>query len=115
MTMQLMELNMPMVLALNMMDELLENDGSVRVNEMEAFLGVPVVPISASKGEGIEELVKHAIHVAKYQECPMCCFYAGCPVWYNRGSAWDADNSGSGGALDFLLAVYSLRSGRSVG
>ena len=69
-TMQLMELNMPMVLALNMMDELLENDGSVRVNEMEAFLGVPVVPISASKGEGIEELVKHAIHVAKYQECP---------------------------------------------
>ena len=114
-TMQLMELNMPMVLALNMMDELLENDGSVRVNEMEAFLGVPVVPISASKGEGIEELVKHAIHVAKYQECPMCCFYAGCPVWLNRGSAWDADNSGSGGALDFLLAVYSLRSGRRVG
>lgn len=69
-TMQLMELNMPMVVALNMMDELLENGGSVKVNEMEAFLGVPVVPISASKGEGIEELVKHAVHVAKYQEPP---------------------------------------------
>ncbi len=69
-TMQLMELNMPMVVALNMMDELRENGGSVLVNEMEEFLGVPVVPISAAKGEGIEELVKHAIHVAKYQESP---------------------------------------------
>ncbi len=69
-TMQLMELNMPMVVALNMMDELRENGGSVLVNEMEAFLKVPVVPISAAKGEGIEELVKHAIHVAKYQEGP---------------------------------------------
>ena len=69
-TMQLMELNMPMVVALNMMDELRENGGSVHVNEMEAFLGVPVVPISAAKGEGIEELVKHALHVAKYQESP---------------------------------------------
>ncbi|WP_306479787.1 ferrous iron transport protein B [Mediterraneibacter sp.] len=69
-TMQLMELDMPMVVALNMMDELRENGGSVHVNEMEAFLGVPVVPISAAKGEGIEELVKHAVHVAKYQESP---------------------------------------------
>lgn len=69
-TMQLMELGMPMVVALNMMDEMRENGGSVRVNEMEAFLGVPVIPISASKNEGIEELVKHAIHVAKYQEGP---------------------------------------------
>lgn len=69
-TMQLMELNMPMVVALNMMDELRANDGSVLVNEMEAFLGVPVVPIAASKGEGIEELLKHAVHVAKYQESP---------------------------------------------
>ena len=52
------------------MDELRENGGSVLVNEMEAFLKVPVVPISAAKGEGIEELVKHAVHVAKYQEGP---------------------------------------------
>lgn len=65
-----MELDMPMVVALNMMDELRENGGSVHVNEMEEFLGVPVVPISAAKGEGIEELVKHAVHVAKYQESP---------------------------------------------
>lgn len=76
-TMQLMELNMPMVVALNMMDEVRENGGSVLVNEMEAFLGVPVIPISAAKGEGIEELVSHAVHVAKYQECPAdmdyCC------------------------------------------
>ena len=69
-TMPLMELDMPMVVALNMMDELRENGGSVHVNEMEEFLGVPVVPISAAKGEGIEELVKHAVHVAKYQESP---------------------------------------------
>lgn len=76
-TMQLMELNMPMVVALNMMDEVRANGGSVLVNELEEFLGVPVVPISAAKGEGIEELVNHAIHVAKYQECPVevdfCC------------------------------------------
>lgn len=70
-TMQLLELGFPMVVALNMMDELRENDGSVMVNEMEEALGVPVIPISAVKGEGIEELVRHAVHVAKYQECPM--------------------------------------------
>ena len=69
-TMQLMELGRPMVLALNMMDEMWANGGSVRVNEMEALLGMPVVPISASRGEGIEELIDHAIHVAKYQEPP---------------------------------------------
>lgn len=69
-TMQLMELNMPMVVALNMMDEMRANGGSVRVNELEAFLGVPVIPISAAQGEGIEELINHAVHVAKYQECP---------------------------------------------
>lgn len=69
-TMQLLELGVPMVVALNMMDELRENEGSVLVNEMEAKLGVPVIPISAAKGEGIEELIKHAIHVAKYQESP---------------------------------------------
>lgn len=69
-TMQLLELGFPMVVALNMMDELRENGGSVLVNEMEAALGVPVIPISAAKGEGIEELVRHAIHIAKYQERP---------------------------------------------
>ena len=70
-TMKLLELGFPMVVALNMMDELRENDGSVMVNEMEEALGVPVIPISAVKGEGIEELVRHAVHVAKYQERPM--------------------------------------------
>ena len=70
-TMQLLELGFPMVVALNMMDELSENGGSVHVNDMEAALGVPVIPISASKGEGIEELISHAIHVAKYQEAPL--------------------------------------------
>ena len=69
-TMQLMELDIPMVVALNMMDEVRENGGSILVNEMEEFLGVPVVPISAAKNEGIDELIKHAIHVAKYQEKP---------------------------------------------
>ena len=69
-TMQLMELGKPMVLALNMMDEVWANGGSVRVNEMEALLGIPVIPISASRGEGIEELIDHALHVAKYQEAP---------------------------------------------
>ena len=69
-TMQLMELDVPMVLALNMMDEVRENGGSIRVNAMEAMLGIPVVPISAAKNEGIAELVDHAVHVAKYQESP---------------------------------------------
>ena len=70
-TMQLLEMNIPMVVALNMMDELRGNGGTVDVNAMEAMLGVPVVPISASKNEGVDELVRHAIHVAKYQECPV--------------------------------------------
>ena len=69
-TMQLMELNIPMVLALNMMDEVKENGGAVKVNEMEEMLGIPVVPISAARGEGINELIDHAVHVAKYQERP---------------------------------------------
>ena len=69
-TMQLMELDIPMVLALNMMDEVRENGGSIRVNEMESALGIPVVPISAAKNEGIDELVSHALHVTKYQERP---------------------------------------------
>ena len=69
-TMQLMELNIPMVLALNMMDEVRENGGSILINQMEEMLGIPVVPISAAKNEGIDELVSHALHVAKYQERP---------------------------------------------
>lgn len=69
-SMQLMELGIPMVIALNMMDEVRVNGGSVRINSIEELLGVPVIPISAAKGEGIEELVSHAIHVAKYQEKP---------------------------------------------
>ncbi len=70
-TMQLMELGVPMVLALNMMDEVRNNGGTIRVNEMEQILGLPVVPISASQNEGVNELVEHAIHVAKYQEAPV--------------------------------------------
>lgn len=69
-TMQLLELNVPMVLALNMMDEVEGNGGSVRVNEMERLLGIPVVPISAARNEGVDELIQHALHIAKYQEQP---------------------------------------------
>lgn len=69
-TMQLMELDVPMVLALNMMDEVRDNGGSVLVNEMEKLLGIPVIPISAAKNEGIGELIEHALHVARYQEKP---------------------------------------------
>ena len=70
-TMQLLEMDVPMVVALNMMDEVLGNQGSIDVNEMEALLGVPVIPISAAKNEGVSELVEHAIHIAKYQERPL--------------------------------------------
>ncbi len=70
-TMQLLEMGTPMVVALNMMDEVISNQGSVDVNAMESMLGVPVIPISASKNEGVDELVRHAIHVAKYQEKPL--------------------------------------------
>ncbi len=69
-TVQLMELGIPMVLALNMMDEVRGNGGSIRVNEMERLLGIPVVPVSAAKGEGIGELVEHAVHVSRYGEAP---------------------------------------------
>ena len=69
-TMQLMELDVPMVLALNMMDEVRGNGGSIHINRMEELLGIPVVPISAAKNEGVEELVNHALHVAQYQERP---------------------------------------------
>ena len=74
-TMQLLELNMPMVVALNMMDEMSGNGGTVLINELEAHLGVPVVPISAAKGEGIDELVSHVLHVAYYQEKPQFLQY----------------------------------------
>ncbi|RHP27206.1 ferrous iron transport protein B [Coprobacillus sp. AF34-1BH] len=74
-TMQLLELNMPMVVALNMMDEMLGNGGTVLINELEAHLGVPVIPISAAKGEGIDELVSHVLHVAYYQEKPQFLQY----------------------------------------
>ena len=69
-TMQLMELDVPMVLALNMMDEVRGNGGSIHINEMEEMLGIPVVPISAAKNEGVDELIRHALHLAKYQERP---------------------------------------------
>ena len=70
-TMQLLEMNVPMVVALNMMDELTGNGGTVDVNAMEAMLGVPVVPISAAKNQGVDELVRHAVHIARYQERPL--------------------------------------------
>ena len=70
-TMQLLEMDIPMVVALNMMDEVLGNQGSIDVNAMEALLGVPVIPISAAKNEGVDELVRHALHIAKYQERPL--------------------------------------------
>lgn len=70
-TMQLLELDIPMVIALNMMDELSGNGGSIDINEMENLLGVPVVPISAAKNQGVDELIKHAVHIAKYQEKPL--------------------------------------------
>ena len=70
-TMQLLEMDVPMVVALNMMDEITTNGGTIDINEMEAALGVPVVPISAAKNQGIDELIEHAIHVAHYQEKPL--------------------------------------------
>ena len=88
-TMQLMELDVPMVLALNMMDEMRGNGGTVDINELEPFLGIPVVPISAEKNEGIEELASHALHVAKYQEC--------------RGRKDFCDESDHGGAVHRCL------------
>ncbi len=69
-TMQLLEMGIPMVVALNMMDEVAGNGGSIDINEMESLLGVPIIPISATKNEGVDELVRHAIHIAKYQEKP---------------------------------------------
>lgn len=70
-TMQLLEMDIPVIVALNMMDELLGNQGAIDVNAMEALLGVPVIPISAAKNEGVDELIRHAVHIAKYQELPI--------------------------------------------
>lgn len=70
-TMQLLEMDIPMVIALNMMDEVTGNQGSIDVNTMEKMLGVPVIPISAAKNEGVDELIKHALHIAQYQEKPL--------------------------------------------
>ncbi len=70
-TLQLMELNVPMVLCLNMMDEVENNHGTVKINELESLLGIPVIPISAMKNQGVDEVIKHAIHVAKYREAPV--------------------------------------------
>ena len=70
-TMQLMELGVPMVLALNMMDEIKNNHGAIRINEMESLLGIPVIPISAMRNEGVDEVIRHAVHVARYQEGPL--------------------------------------------
>lgn len=69
-TMQLIEMDIPMVLALNMMDEVRENGGTIKINQLENMLGIPVVPIAAAKNEGISELIEHAVHVARYDECP---------------------------------------------
>ncbi|MBQ7737918.1 MAG: ferrous iron transport protein B, partial [Oscillospiraceae bacterium] len=76
-TMQLLEMDVPMVVALNMMDEVTGNGGSVDVNGMEAMLGVPVVPISAVKNQGVDELVRHALHIARYQEKPLAQDFCG--------------------------------------
>lgn len=70
-TMQLMELGIPMVLALNMMDEIKNNHGAIRINELETLLGIPVIPISAMRNEGVDEVIRHAVHVARYQEPPL--------------------------------------------
>ena len=83
-TMQLLEMDVPMVVALNMMDELTSNGGSIDVNEMERRLGVPVVPISAAKNEGVDELVEHAVHIAHYQEKPVEQDY--CDASHNGGA-----------------------------
>lgn len=95
-TMQLIELNIPMVLALNMMDEVRENGGTINVNELEDVLGIPVVPISAAKNEGIDELIDHAMHVAKYRERP------------GRNDFCDANGSDGGAMHRCLHSIMHL-------
>ena len=103
-TMQLLEMNVPMVVALNMMDELRGNGGTVDVNAMEAMLGVPVVPISAAKNEGVDELVRHAVHIAKYQERPLEQDY--CSANDHGGAVHRALH-----AVCHLIEDHALRSG----
>src|SRR5699024_10614125 len=98
-TMQLMELGIPMVLALNMMDEVRANGGTILVNRLEALLGIPVVPISAAKNEGIDELIDHAIHVARYRETP---------GWVDFCEAGDQDDSRAGAVHRCIHAVVHL-------
>ena len=106
-TMQLLEMNMPMVIALNMMDELTGNGGTVDVNRMEAMLGVPVVPISASKNQGVDELVRHAIHIARYQERPLKQDF--CSVEDHGGSTHRALH-----AVSHLIEDHAERAGLPV-
>ncbi len=103
-TMQLLEMNIPMVVALNMMDEVTANSGSIDINGMEAMLGVPVVPISAAKNQGVDELVTHALHIARYQEKPALQDYC------------DMDESGGAvhrcmHAVEHLISDHSLAAG----
>ena len=103
-TMQLLEMNIPMVVALNMMDELRGNGGTVDVNAMEEMLGVPVVPISAARNEGVDELVRHALHVAKYQERPVDQDY--CGVEDHGGAVHRAIH-----AVEHLIEDHAQRAG----
>ena len=103
-TMQLIELDVPMVLALNMMDEMTGNGGAVKINEMEELLGIPVVPISAAKNEGITELINHAVHVAKYQENPGRHDF--CPEDVNGGAVHRAIHS-----IMHLIEDHAVKSG----
>ena len=103
-TMQLIEMNVPMVVALNMMDELRGNGGTVDVNAMEKMLGVPVVPISAAKNEGVDELIRHAVHIAKYQEKPVRYDY--CSPEDNGGAVHRAFH-----AVSHLIEDHAKREG----
>lgn len=103
-TMQLIEMNVPMVVALNMMDELRGNGGTVDVNSMEKMLGVPVVPISAAKNEGVDELIRHAVHIAKYQEKPVRYDY--CSPEDNGGAVHRAFH-----AVSHLIEDHAKREG----
>ena len=106
-TMQLLETDVPMVVALNMMDEMRGNGGTVDINAMEEMLGVPVVPISAAKNEGVDELVKHAIHVAKYQEKPLKQDF--CDATHNGGAVHRALH-----AVIHMTEDHAARSGLPV-
>ncbi len=103
-TLQLLEIGLPMVVALNMMDELQGNGGSVDVNRMEALLGVPVVPIAAVKNEGVDELVRHALHIAQYQEAPL-------PQDYCSKEDWGGAVHRCLHAVEHLIEDHAQRSG----